>query len=104
MTIGIAQLNIFSCANKNAFLKYFNKIINTPGEYIPLVQHRWCRLPIEEKDEIEAQLKKWQIELKSKESSFTYSCKANDSLCICLFPMDITKAIIREHYEAPILE
>ena len=37
-------------------------------------------------------------------SSPTYPCKPNGSLCICLDPQDLNKAIIREHYKAPTLE
>ena len=37
-------------------------------------------------------------------SSLTYPHKPNGSLCICLDPWDLNKAIIREHYKAPRLE
>ena len=37
-------------------------------------------------------------------SSLTYPHKPNGSLCICLDPHGLNKAIIREHYKAPTLE
>ena len=37
-------------------------------------------------------------------SSLTYPCKADGSLCICLDPHYLNKAIIQEHYKAPNLD
>ena len=37
-------------------------------------------------------------------SSITYPCKPDGTLCICLDPKDLNKAIIREHYKAPTLK
>ena len=37
-------------------------------------------------------------------SSITYPTKQDGSLRICLDPLDLNKAIIREHYKAPTLE
>ena len=37
-------------------------------------------------------------------SSLTYPHKPNDSLCLCLDPQNVNKAIIREHYKAPTLD
>ena len=37
-------------------------------------------------------------------SSLTYLQKQDSSLCICLDPCDLNKAIIREHYKAPTLD
>ena len=37
-------------------------------------------------------------------SSITYPRKPDGTLCICLDPRDLNKAIIREHYTAPTLE
>ena len=37
-------------------------------------------------------------------SSLTYPCKPDGSLCICLDPKNLNKAIVWEHCKAPILE
>ena len=37
-------------------------------------------------------------------SSITYPCKPDGTLCICLDPKDLNKAIITEHYKAPIFK
>ena len=37
-------------------------------------------------------------------SSLTYPQKPDGSLCICLDPRDLNKAIIQEHYKAPTLD
>ena len=37
-------------------------------------------------------------------SSLTYPRKSDDTICPCLDPSDLNKAIICEHYKAPTLE
>ena len=37
-------------------------------------------------------------------SSITYPCELDGTLCICLDPKDLNKAMIREHYKAPTLK
>ena len=37
-------------------------------------------------------------------SSLTYLCKPDGTLHICLDPKDLNKAIMQEHYKAPILD
>ena len=37
-------------------------------------------------------------------SSITYPRKPDGTICICLDPKDLNRAIIREHYKAPTLE
>ena len=90
-----------------------------PGVYticldpsVPPVQHTRCKVPIECRDAIEKLLQemvdqgiitpvtepiKWV-------SSLTYPQKPDGSLCICLDPKDLSKAIIWEHYKAPTLD
>ena len=90
-----------------------------PGTYtirtdpsFPLVQHARCKVPIEYKDQIEKALDemvlKGMIAPVSRPttwvSSLTYPSKPDGSLCICLDPKDLNKAIVREHYKAPTLD
>ena len=37
-------------------------------------------------------------------SLLTYPCKPDGSLCICINPKDLNKAIVQEHYKAPTLD
>ena len=37
-------------------------------------------------------------------SSLTYPRKSGDTICPCLDPLNLNKAIIREHYKAPTLD
>ena len=90
-----------------------------PGTYtirtdssIPPVQHARHKVPMECKEQIEKALQHMEdlqiIMLVTQPtewvSSITYPCKPNGTLCICLDPKDLNKAIIREHYKAPTLE
>ena len=76
------------------------------------VQHARCKVPIHYKEEIEKTLKEMeQLEIITPVtsptewvSSITYPTKPDGSLRICLDPCDLNKAIIREHYKAPMLE
>ena len=90
-----------------------------PGQYtiridssIPPVQHAQREVPIEGKEEIEKSL--WKMvdngiiapvtEPTEKISSLTYPRKSDGTICPCLDPCDLNKAIIHEHYKAPTLE
>ena len=76
------------------------------------VQHARCKVPIHYKDEIEKTLKEMeQLEIITPVirptewvSSITYPTKLDSLLRTCLDPCDLNKAIIREHYKAPMLE
>ena len=104
---------------KNAFPESFDTSGNMPGEYtihlnpsFPPVQCTRRKVPIECREAIEKLLRdmvdqgiitpvteptKWV-------SSLTYPHKPDCSLCICLDPRDLNKAIRREHYKAPTLD
>ena len=97
----------------------FDRIGDMSGEYIIkidptvlLVQHGRCKVPIEYKAEIEKELDEMvrqgiivkQMESTPWVSSLTYPMKPNGKLRICLDPMDLNKAIVRENHKAPTLE
>ena len=73
------------------------------------MHHRRCRVPIELKEEIEAQLSVMavqdimisQVEPSPWISSLTYLHKATRALRVCLDPKDLNKTIICKHYKAP---
>ena len=79
---------------------------------VPPVQHARCKVPINYKEEIEKTLKEMeQLQIITPVtrptewfSSITYPTKPDGSLRICPDPHNLNKAIIREHYKAPILE
>ena len=90
-----------------------------PGKYsikldptVPPVQLARCKVPIHYKEEIEKKLKEMgQLQIIAPVtrptewvSSITYPTKPDSSLRICLDPCNLNKAIIREHYKAPMLE
>ena len=90
-----------------------------PGVYTirldPLVspvQHARRKVPIECREAIEKLLQDMVdqaiiapvTEPMEWVSSLTYPYKADGSLCICLDPHDLNKAIIWEHYKAPTLD
>ena len=90
-----------------------------PGQYtirvdpaIPPVQHAWRKVPIEAREEIEKALQKMVnngiitpvTEPTEWVSSLTYPRKSNGTICPCLDPCDLNKAITHEHYKAPTLE
>ena len=106
-------------AMKKAFPKSFDHVGNMPGTYtihldpsVPPAQHARREVPIEYKEQIEKALQQME-DLKiitlvtiSTEwvSSITYCGKPDGTLCICLDPRDLNKAIIREHYTLPTLK
>ena len=90
-----------------------------PGVYticldpsVPSVQHTRRNVPIECREAIEKLLQDMvnqciiaQVtELMEWVSSLTHPQKPDGSLCICLDPQDLKKAIIQEHYKAPTLD
>ena len=104
---------------KRAFPDSFDTIGNMPGAYtirtdpsVPAVQHARWKVPIEYRDQIEKALDdmvlKGVIAPVTKPttwvSSLTYPHKPGGSLCICLDPKDLNKAIVQEHYKAPTLD
>ena len=104
---------------KQTFPQSFDRVGSLPGTYtictdpsIPPVQHACRKVPIEYKEPIETALQEMVdldiitsvTEPTEWVSSLTYPRKPNGSLCICLDPWDLNKAIIREHYKAPTLE
>ena len=104
---------------KRAFPDSFDTIGNMPSTYpirtdpsVSLVQHARWKVPIEYRDQIEKALDdmvlKGVIVPVPKPitwvSSLTYPCKPDGSLCICLNPKDLNKAIVQEHYKAPTLD
>ena len=104
---------------KQSFPQSFDRVGSLPGTYtirtdpsISPVQHARHKVPIEYKEPIEATLEEMVdlgiitsvSEPTEWVSSLTYPRKPNGSLCICLDPRDLNKAIIREHYKAPTLE
>ena len=76
------------------------------------MQHAFHKVPIHYKEQIEKVLKEMEdlyiIALVTEPtewvSSITYPTKQDGSPTICLDPNDLNKAIIREHYKAPILK
>ena len=106
-------------ALKQAFPQSFNRVGSLPVTYtihtdlsIPPVQYTHHKVLVEYKDPIEKALQEMVdlgiitsvTEPTEWVSSLTYPCKPNGSLCICLDPRDLNKAIIREHCKAPTLE
>ena len=106
-------------AINNSFTKSFDWVGNMPGTYtihinpsIPPVQHARRKVPIEYKTQIEKALQHMEdLQIMTPVtaptewvSSITYQCKPDGTLCICLDPQDLNKAIIREHYKAPTLK
>ena len=90
-----------------------------PGVYtirldpsVSSVQHARRKIPIECREAIEKLLQDMVdqaiiapvTEPTEWVSSLTYPHKADGSLCICLNPHDLNKAIIWEHYTAPTLD
>ena len=78
----------------------------------PPVQHARQKVPIECREAIEKLLQDMvnqgiitpDTEPMEWVSSFTYPQKPDGSLCICLDPRDLNKAIIQEHYKASTLD
>ena len=106
-------------AMKKAFPKSFDGVGNMPGTYtirldpsVPPAQHARRKVPIEYKEQIEKALQQMEdlkiitpVTIPTEwVSSITYPRKPDGTLCICLDPRDLNKAIIREHYKAPTLE
>ena len=106
-------------AMKKAFPKSFDHVGNMPGTYticldpsVPPAQHARRKVPIEYKEQIEKALQQMEdlkiitpVTIPTEwVSSITYPRKPDGTLCICLDPRDLNKAIIREHYKAPTLE
>ena len=106
-------------ALKQAFPQSFDRVGSLPGTYticteppIPPVQHAHCEVPVEYKEPIEKAMQEMVhlgvltsvTEPTEWVSSLTYPYKPNGSLCICLDPCNLNKAIIREHYKAPTIE
>ena len=104
---------------KRAFPNSFDTIGNMLRTYIirtdpafPPVQHARHKVPIEYRDQTEKALDKMVLKgviapvLKPTAwvSSLTYPCKPDGSLCICLDPKDLNKAILQEHYKASTLD
>ena len=77
----------------------------------PPMQHARCKVPIEYREQIEKALDKMVLKgvmaPVSKPTawvpSLTYPHKPDGSLCICLDPKDLNKAIVWEHFKAPTL-
>ena len=101
-------------AMKKAFPKSFDHVGNMPGTYticldpsVPPVQHARRKVPIEYKEQIVKALQQMEdlkiitpVTIPTEwVSSITYPRKPDGTLCICLDPRDLNKAIIREHYE-----
>ena len=97
----------------------FDCIGDMKGEYdikldpnVHPVQHARRKVPLEYKEEIEAELMEMkrlgiiteQVEPTPWVSSLTYPKKANGKLRVCLDPKDLNRAIIRENHKAPTLE
>ena len=104
---------------KNTFLHSFDTTGNMPGVYticldpsVPPVQHTRCKVLIECREAIEKLLQDMVdqgivtpvTDPMEWVSSLTYPWKPDGSLCICLDPKDLNKAIIWEHYKAPTLD
>ena len=101
---------------KKAFAKSLETTGNIPGAYIihlepfiPPVQHTKRKVPIECREAIEKVLQEMvdmQIIAPVTEpiewvSSLTYPQKPDKSVCICLDPHELNKAIIQEQYKMP---
>ena len=106
-------------AMKKAFPKSFDPVGNMPGTYtihldpsVPPAQHASRKVPIDYKEQIEKALQQMEdlkiitpVTIPTEwVSSITYPRIPDGTLCICLDPRDLNKAIIREHYKAPTLE
>ena len=106
-------------AMKKAFPKSFDHVGNMQGSYTihldPLVQpaqHARRIVPIEYKEQIEKALQQIEdpkiitpVTIPTEwVSLITYPRKPDGTLCICLDPRNLNKAIIREHYKAPTLK
>ena len=106
-------------AMKKAFPKSFDCVGNMPrtctiplDPSVSLAQHARRKVPIEYKEQIEKTLQQMEdlkiitlVTIPTEwVSSITYPRKPDGTLCICLDPRDLNKAIIREHYKAPTLE
>ena len=104
---------------KIAFPQSFDTTGNMPWVYticldpsVPPVQHAHCKVPIECREAIEKLLQDTVdqeiiapvTEPMEWVSSLTYPQKPDGSLCFCLNPRDLNKAIIQEHYKAPTLD
>ena len=104
---------------KKVFPHSFDTTGSRPGVYtirldpsVPPVQHTRRKVPIECREAIEKLLQDTVdqaiiapvTEPMEWVSSLTYPHKADGSLCICLDPPDLNKAIIWEHYKAPTLD
>ena len=80
--------------------------------FVPPVQHARQKVPIDYRDQIEKALDDMVLKGVTAPvtkpstwvSSLTYPCKPDGTLCICLDPKDLNKAIVREHYKAPTLD
>ena len=76
------------------------------------VQHAQQKVPIENQKQIKCTLNEMVnkgvitpvSQLIEWVSSLTYPCKPDGTLCICLNPKDLNKAIVQEHYKAPTLD
>ena len=85
--------------------------IRTDPSVLP-IQHAPCKVPITYREQIECTLNgmvtKGIIAPVSRPtervSSLTYPCKPDGTLCICLDPKDLNKAIVQDHYKAPTLD
>ena len=104
---------------KNAFPNSLDTTGNMPGQYtikvdlsIHPVQHARRKVPIEAREEIEKELQKMVdngiithvIEPTEWVSSLTYPRKSVGTICPCLDPCNLNKAIICEHCKSPTLE
>ena len=102
---------------KRAFPDSFDTIGSMPGTYtirtdpsVPPVQHSRQKVPIECRDQIEKALDdmvlKGVIAPVTKQTTWvsllTYPHTSDGSLNISLDPKDLNKAIVQEHYKAPI--
>ena len=93
-------------------MKHAKTIYHKSGPSIPPVQHAHRKVPIEAREEIEKALQKMVdngiITLVTEPtkwvSLFTYPRKCDGTIHPCLDPHDLNKALIHEHYKAPILE
>ena len=106
-------------ALKSTFPNSFDTTGSMPGQYtirvdlsIYPVQHTRRKVPIEAKEEIEKALQKMVdngiitpvTEPTKWVSSLTYLRKSDGTICPCLDPSNLNKAIIHEHYKTPTLE
>ena len=85
--------------------------IRTDRNVLP-IQHAWHKVPIYYREQIEHTLngivKKGVIAPVSQPTKWvyllTYPHNPESTLCICLNPKDLNKAIVQEHYKAPTLD